>query len=195
MQSTIAQESKSTKPENKLSEDEIFNILSNRRRRFVIHALKRTEEPIDISELSRQIKAWEAGIEPAEVSYEGRRSVHSTLKRIHLPTLEEKNIVIVDEDNNLVQAAPVLDDLDIYTEVLEGNEIPWSLYYLGLATLDFVLFIAVVSGATAFANFGVFDVAVFSVTTFGISSIAHHILNRRARLGNTERPPERRKRE
>jgi DNA-binding transcriptional ArsR family regulator len=177
-----------------LSEDEIFKLLSNRRRRFVIHALKRADEPVEISQLSKYVTAWERDIDPAEVRYEDRRNVYSTLQRTHLPKLEEKNVVTVHEEENLVEPTPELEELDIYVEVLRTREIPWSLYYVGLAGLAVSLLFAVAVGTPGFAGLETLDVGVFTATAFGISSVAHHVIGRRMRLGNTEKPPELRKR-
>ncbi|MDB9248701.1 transcriptional regulator [Halorubrum ezzemoulense] len=178
-----------------LSEDEVFEILSNRRRRFVIHALKRAEGPIEVSELSTHVTAWEHDIDPTDVKYEDRRNVYSTLQRTHLPKLEEVNVVTVDDEANLVEPTPELESLDIYVEVLRSREIPWSLYYVGLAALAASLLLAVVTGTPGFAGLEALDVGVFTATVFGISSVAHHVIGRRTRLGNTEKPPELRRRE
>ena len=177
-----------------LSEEEVFEVLSNRRRRFVIHALKRAEGPVDVSELSAHVTAWERGVALDEVRYEDRRNVYSTLRRTHLPKLEEKNVVTVDEEANVVAPTPELEELDIYVEVLRSREIPWSLYYVGLAGVAVSLLLAVATGTPGFAALEPLDVGVFTATVFGISAVAHHVIGRRARLGNTEKPPELRKR-
>jgi len=176
-----------------LSHEEVFEILANRRRRFVIHALKRADDPPDVSELSRYVTAWELGVDPEEVPYEKRHNVHSTLRRVHLPKLTEADVVTVDEED-VVRPAPALEDLDIYVEVLRGREIPWSLYYLGLAVLAGALLVAVRVGVPGFAALSFVDVGIFVATAFGISSAAHHAIGRRMRLGNTEKPPEARRR-
>jgi DNA-binding transcriptional ArsR family regulator len=177
-----------------LSEEEVFEVLSNRRRRFVIHALKRAEGPVDVSELSAHVTAWERGVDPDEVRYEDRRNVYSTLQRTHLPKLEQKNVVTVDEEANVVEPTTELESLDIYVEVLRSREIPWSLYYVGLAGVAVSLLLAVATGTPGFTGFEALDVGMFTATAFGISSVAHHVIGRRARLGNTEKPPELRKR-
>ena len=178
-----------------LSEDEVFEVLSNRRRRFVIHALKRAEGPVEVSDLSTHVTAWEHDIDPTDVRYEDRRNVYSTLQRTHLPKLEEKNVVTVDEEENVVEPTPELAALDIYVEVLRSKEIPWSLYYVGLAGLAASLLLAVITGTPGFAGLEAIDVGVFTATVFGISSVVHHVIGRRTRLGNTEKPPELRRRE
>ena len=178
-----------------LSQDEIFDVLSNRRRRYAIHALKRAEEPLDVSELSTHVTAWELDVDPEQVKYEDRRNVHSTLRRTHLPKLEDANVVTVDEETDLVRPTPTLQDLEIYVEVLRGKEIPWSLYYVGLATVVASVFLAVHAGAPGFAGLSPLNVSVFAVTAFTVSSVVHHAIGRHARLGSTEKPPELRRQE
>lgn len=177
-----------------LSEDEIFEVLSNRRRRYVIHALKRAEGPLDVAELSTHVTAWELDVDPQEVQYEDRRNVHSTLQRTHLPKLAEKNVVRIDEERNVVEPTPALDDLDIYVEVLRGKEIPWNLYYVGLASIVVAVLLAVNAGVPGFAALTPLDVGIFAVTTFGLSAVAHHVIGRRMKLGSEEKPPELRRR-
>ncbi|MFC5134025.1 MULTISPECIES: DUF7344 domain-containing protein [Haloferacaceae] len=192
MLSAAATTDESNATGEKLTEDEIFDVLSNRRRRFVIHALKRTEEPLDVSDLSTHVTAWELDVDPKEVEYEDRRNVYSTLQRTHLPKLEEKDIVEVDEENR-VRPTPALENLDIYIEALGSKEIPWSLYYVGLASVAVSLLLAVATNTPGFGVFTPLDVGVFIATTFGVSAVVHHVVGRRARLGNTEKPPEVRK--
>ncbi|OYR46040.1 transcriptional regulator [Halorubrum sp. Hd13] len=190
MTSTAATTNESSRNGGELSEDEVFEVLSNRRRRFVIHALKRAEEPIDVAELSVHVTGWERDVDPEAVRYEDRRNVYSTLRRTHLPKLEEKNVVTVDEEANLVEPTPELEELDIYVEVLRSREIPWSLYYVGLAGVAVSLMVAVATGTPGFAGLDAIDVGAFTATAFGISAAAHRVVGRRARLGNSEKPPE-----
>lgn len=195
MLSTIPTPGVSTAGRNELSQDEVYEVLSNRRRRFVIHALKRREGPVDVTELSKHVTAWEIGVEPAEVAYEDRRNVYSTLQRTHLPKLDEKDIVAFDEEENVVEPAETLEALEVYVEVLGSREIPWSLYYVGLAALAAALLLAVAVGTPGFGWIDPLGVGVFTSTAFGVSSIAHYVIGRHTRLGNTEKPPEVRRRE
>ena len=173
-----------------LSDDEIFDVLSTRRRRYVIHALKRADRPLDVSELSRRVTAWERGIAPDDVKYDDRRNVYSTLQRIHIPKLEENDIVAVNDAENEIRPTDELSNLDIYVEVLRSSEIPWSTYYLGLVGVCTALLFAVVTGMPGVAALSPLDVGLFAATAFGISAAAHHVIGRRTRLGHNKKPPE-----
>ena len=173
-----------------ISQADAFEVLSNRRRRYAIHALKHADEPLDLSELSTRVTAWELDVDREAVDYEDRRNIHTTLRQIHLPKLEEKRMITIDDETDIVRETPLLDDLEVYTEVLQNKEIPWSLYYVGLAGVSVAIMLAVVLGAPGFTALSPLNVAVFTATAFGISSLVHHVLGRRMRLGSTEKPPE-----
>ncbi|GAB3419467.1 hypothetical protein GCM10027435_20860 [Haloparvum alkalitolerans] len=194
MHTTTAIANGASPDEPDLSDNEVFEMLANRRRRFVIHALKGEEEPMDVSELSRRVTAWEVGVEPDAVEYEDRRNVYSTLRRTHLPKLEEKDVITVD-DEGTVRPTPALESLDVYVEVLEAREVPWNLYYLGLAGVAGALLLAVATGVPGLAGLSPLAVGAFTVAAFGVSAVVHRVVGRRTRLGTTEKPPEVRRRD
>ena len=186
---------RSKTPDESLSQETIFDVLSNRRRRFTIHALKHADDAMRVKQISERVAAWEHGIDLDAVSYDQRRNIHSTLKRTHLPMLEANGVIEYDAEANLVEPTAALSDLDIYVEVLRGREIPWSQYYLGLAALSGAALLAVAVGVPGFAALGPLSVAVFTVTVFLVSAVAHYYYGEHARLGNQAKPPELRKRE
>lgn len=193
MASTTTTTSDGSRTEHELTQDEIFDLLSNRRRRFVIHALKRADGPVEVSELATYVTAWERGIDPETVEYDDRRNVHTTLKRTHLPTLEEKNVIRIDEDDNLVEPTPTLEDLDIYVEVIDGDEIPWSTYYVGLSGLSVAMLLATYVEVPLFARVSPLGVGVATAAMFGVSALFHRYYRSNARLGNKDKPPEARR--
>lgn len=178
-----------------LSEETIYDILSNRRRRYIVHILKRSETPVDVTEASKQITAWEMGIDIDEVSYEDRHPVYTALRDSHIPALAKHDLISYDESTNTVTAQPALTQLDVYVETLRGNEISWSLYYLGIASISVLLLAAVVVDVPAIATIGPLGVSLFTAATFGVSGIVHYYYNTRSQLGNLETPPEVRKRQ
>ena len=178
-----------------LPEETIFDLLANRRRRYTIHALKHAGEAMSVTELSTRITAWETGADPETIDYDDRRNVHTVLTRTHLPKLDEHDVVEYDAEEKVVEPTPALEDLDVYIEVLRGKEIPWSLYYFGLAVLAGLVQLAVAVDVPAFAALDGTAVAVFVVTAFAVSAGLHYYYGERARLGNLEEPPELRERE
>lgn len=176
--------------EQEISDADVFEILSNRRRRFALHAIKRREEPIELSELSEQIAAWEMDTEPEQISYEDRRGVYVTLKTTHLPMMDEQGVIEFEQQTKTVESTELLSELDVYIETLREDEIPWSTYYIGLAVICFSIVIAVGADAPGAAALNPLDVGVITVVAFGVSSLIHHLVDRRNRLGNTEKPPE-----
>lgn len=96
------------------SEDEIFNILSNRRRRLVVQVLKRRQAPADIHELSEQVAALENDIEPEEVTYRQRKSVYTSLHQNHLPQMVEAGMLEMDRRWENLRLSDRAASLDAY---------------------------------------------------------------------------------
>lgn len=176
-----------------LSKNEIYELISNRRRRFTIHALKQMEEPVAVAELSTYIAAWEMDIKPEEIEYADRRSIYTTLRQTHLPIMNDKNILEYNESEKTIQSTDVLDRINIYVEATHENEFPWSLYYVGLAGLSVSLVLAVIAGVPLFNTLKPTTVGAFISIIFGLSAVVHHIIDRQNRLGATQKPPELRK--
>ncbi|QAU14409.1 transcriptional regulator [Halorubrum sp. BOL3-1] len=176
--------------ENELSRDDLFDLLSNRRRRFALHALKRMEEPIELAELSTYVAAWEMEMEPEEIDSEDRRSVHVTLRRTHLPKLAEKNILKFNESENTIRSTDALDNIEVHIEALHRNEIPWSIYYFGLAGVCGLLLVAVITEVPIFSTFTPLHVGWFSALIFGLSAVVHRFVGPHSQLGVSEKPPE-----
>lgn len=109
-------------------------VLSERRRQFVVHALEKRDAPTSLETLTRQVAAWESGTSPHAVTDEHRLRVSSTLQRIHIPALAEAGIVSVDDENGTVELTDA-------ARGLTGQD-SWSAYYLTLGVVS----IGLVSG-------------------------------------------------
>ena len=62
-------------PEGTLSKGEVFDVLQNKRRRYVIQYFRLFGAPVDLHDLATQIAAWEYGTPVDEVSNEHRERV------------------------------------------------------------------------------------------------------------------------
>lgn len=169
--------------------DEIFHVLSNRRRRFVVHILKNRGQAVEIGSMADKIAAWENEISIGEVTGKMRKSVYTALRQTHLPKMNEYGFVNFRKDRGLIEPTNKLKNLDVYLDIVYGRDISWSKYYLGLAIVGAIILVG-----TQFSIWP-FSVApigwgVAFVTAMLFSAVAHEWYNRQTRLGVEEVPPE-----
>ncbi len=116
-----------------LSEQAIFDVLANQRRRHAVHTLKRhNHEPMELGELAEEIAAIENNIDVAELSYDQRKTVYTALQQSHLPKMDDAGVVEFDKDRGTIEPTPALEEVELYLEVVPEHDILWSEYYLGL---------------------------------------------------------------
>ncbi len=172
-----------------LTEDELFTLLSNQRRRHILHTLMREDRRVDIGDLSQEIAAWEDGLAFEEVSSSDRKRVYTALQQSHLPKMDAAGVVEFDRDRGTVEPTPALENVEIYMDVVRGREIPWGAYYLGLTTLAGALYVAATNDLTPLGQLTPSTWGVFVVVTFAVSAIAHRYCERQNRLGIADEPP------
>jgi DNA-binding transcriptional ArsR family regulator len=180
--------SRTEPPESKLSKDTIFSMLSNQRRRHVLHYLKRNEGPATIRELAEQLAAWENAVEIQELTYKQRKRVYTSLHQTHLPKLDDCGIVEYNRDRGIITLTDRVSELDVYLEVVPKNDIPWSDYYLGLAGVALALVAAAWLDIAPFTALPDIGYAALVAVVLGISAAFHTANSRRNLLGGTERP-------
>ena len=180
-----------TEPTTEVSEDELFDVLSNQRRRFAVHLLKReADDSIAIGDMAEQIAAWENGIETAEITGTERKRVYTALQQSHLPKMDKAGVVDFNKNRGIVEPMPAMTDVDVYMDVVEGREIPWSDYYLGLSGVAVALVGAVWLGAWPFVLLPEFAWTVAIVVAFAFSAITHKYYTAEMKVGEPEEPPE-----
>lgn len=91
---------------NDLSANTILELLANRRRRYLLYALRGHEDPIELSRLAEQVAGWEHDLPPDEVAKNQYKSVYVSSVQCHVPKLDDAGVVDHDESNHTV----VLDD-------------------------------------------------------------------------------------
>lgn len=173
------------------SSNEVFSILSNRRRRYAIHYLLQKDDPVDVRDLSEQVAAWEYRETKDAITYDQRRSVATTLRQCHLPKLDDANLVEYDHSRGTVEYTGSIDSLDIYMDVVaRGKTISWSEFYLGLASIFVVLTLLRWASVPPFELVPpiVWGMAVSAV--FLLTAVAHLQYNRTRKLGASGPPPE-----
>ncbi|MDZ5812023.1 hypothetical protein U4E84_11790 [Halorubrum sp. AD140] len=180
-----------TEPTVEVSNDELFKVLANRRRRFAVHLLKREErDQIAIGEMAEQIAAWENGIDMAEITGNERKRVYTALQQSHLPKMDEAGVVRFNKDRGVVEPTPALTNVDLYMDVVEGKEIPWSDYYVGLSAVAVALVGAVWLNAWPFVLLPDMAWTVAIVVAFAFSAVTHKYYTAEMKVGEPEEPPE-----
>lgn len=172
------------------TEGEMFDVLSNRRRRFALHALNRSGETVEIGRLAEQIAAWENDVDVAAVTSGKRKRVYTALQQTHLPRMDEAGVVAFDKRAGTVRTTDAAADVDVYLDVVRGREIPWSAYYVGLSALCASILVALEVGVPPLTRFPTDAWFALAVVAFAVSSVAHLLATRKRRLGATDRPPE-----
>lgn len=186
-------ESHATDADNevRLSEQEIFELLSSKRRRYALHYLmNRNGETIELNELTETIAAWETNKDVDAVDYDSRKSVRNSLHQYHLPKLDDHEIIEYDSRRGEVTANYTGQmDVNVYMEVVSGYEIPWGEYFLGLGVSSLAVFVGIWAGVLSF--FAPISWLAFIVTALVLSSIGFVYDSKFSmQLGRNGPPPE-----
>lgn len=185
-------EADTTETGGELSTDDVFEVLGNRRRRYVFHYLKRHDErEVSLSELSVSLAAWEEDRSAGAVDQRKLNSVRTALRQSHLPMMADRSFLEYDRERQTVRLEPAAADLDVYLDVVGHGDIPWGLYYLGLAGVFGLLVAASILGISPVADLGGFVLAEAILVTVSVSAIVHTYYSyTEMRLGTGDAPPE-----
>jgi hypothetical protein len=172
-----------------LTRDEIYETLSNRRRRYVLHYLRQRDNThVGLGDIATQIATWENSA--GELAPDDRKHVYTALQQFHLPKMEEMGIVAYDRSDATVELTEVGSDLDVYLDVVRGSDVPWSLYYVGFSAISVALVAAVAMEMYPVRLLPDIAWIVFLVAVLCISAFAHLYDTRKRKLGVEGPPPE-----
>ncbi|SIR98067.1 DUF7344 domain-containing protein [Natronorubrum thiooxidans] len=165
---------------------EIFDLLSNQRRRYTIHYCKREGEPVELGDLAEHVAAWELDKEIDELTSAERKRVYTSLQQTHLPTLERADMI--EFDDRTIALTDHASELDVYLDIVPGNSIPWGLYYLGLTVLGSVVMAGLWLEVVPTETVSELGWATLVFALFAVSAVVHAVQSRRMRLGGMEKP-------
>ena len=170
-----------------LSRNEIYEILSNPRRRYSLHAIKNEDGTTELSDVAEQVAAWENDKPVSEITSSERHLAYSSIQQNHIPKLERAGIIT--HDSGTIELTAEARDLDVYVDVVPGDSIPWAEYYLGLGAVSLGLVAAVWVGVFPESVPSLAWAAVIAVL-FTASAAFHVFQNREMNLGSDGKPPE-----
>jgi len=173
-----------------LSKGEIFDVLQNQRRRYVLEYLKRYDEPVELSDLAMQVAAWEYQTTVDEVTNEQKKRVYTTLQQTHLDRMEEAGIVDYDADENVITRTPHTDELTVYLEIVPGSEFPWREFYLSLGSISCAIVAALWTGLYPLTLLSGLEWATVFAATFTAAAAYHVYSGADMQLGGEEYVPD-----
>lgn len=187
LDSLVARSAGADEPE--VSRDTIFSVLSNRRRRWVLHFLKQHDgQRVSLRTLVDTVSAWEYDTTPEDLSWRKRKRVYTALRQSHLPKLADVGVIEYDRQRGEVALTEAAEEYHLYLEYVPKHDIPWGQYYLGLTGIGAAITTLAWISFFPFAELSGFAVAAILVGMFGISGAVHAVSTRRQRLGS-EGPP------
>lgn len=187
---TEAIESDTDAPETDLATETIFRVLTEARRRYVVHYLKQVGHSVPVGDLAEQVAAWENDKRIEEITSKERKRVYVSLYQSHLPTMAEEGIVRYDEDRGEVELTAAADAVDVYMEIVPRRDIPWRTFYLGLTVASAVVLTLVWLDVRPFTTVPDIGWAAVILVAFGVSALVQTYTSRRMQFGDDGPPPE-----
>lgn len=174
--------------EPELQRDEIFDVLSNGRRRQVLHYLKQQDDRtrVELREIVDHVAAWENETTVEEVDATQRKRVYTALRQSHLPKMDDADIIEYDTQRGEVRLTDGAREAQLYLEYVPSEDIPWSHCYLGLAAVCCSLVALVGLGVYPFGGLPGFALAVIVATAFSTTAVVHAVQSSRNRLGTAQ---------
>jgi hypothetical protein len=161
--------------ENQLSQDTVFDILSNSRRRCVLYYLRQESEPIQLTELAEHVAAWENETDIESMGKQERKRVYVSLYQTHIPKLADTGLVEYDKEAGTVALTERGFDMDKHLSESDDN-IPWQLIYLSEAMIGtlVVLLTVLVEALSSFQT-----VVLIGILLLFVGTIAGQIVYQR----------------
>lgn len=165
----------------------LFTVLSNHRRRYVLYACNGADGTTTLSDVAEQVAAWEYDKPVEAVTSTERKRVYTSIQQHHLSKLEEADLIRVDGDR--LESTDRAKNLDVYFEVIPEENIPWPMYYLGLALIGGFLLVITGVGWLPEQITIPYVAGAFVVLT-AVSAVVHLRQARQMKFDSADVPPE-----
>jgi hypothetical protein len=170
-----------------LEHDDIFGILSNDRRRCIVHYLKKHDgRRVELRELVDYVAAWETNTPVDELDSDERKSVYAAIRQTHLPKMEEAGIVEYEHMRGEVELTDCAREVELYLEYVPGDDLAWSELYLGLSAVALSLTVVAWSGIYPFGWLSAWVLAFGFTVVFVVTAAVHTYQSRQRQLGTGE---------
>lgn len=99
----------------------ILASLRGAHRRYLLYYL-REEDPCDLDEASRRIAAWEYECHPADVPSEIQDRIKSELYHIHIPKLDDLDVIKYDDQTGMIRHHDPPEGLDDFIDLAREED-------------------------------------------------------------------------
>ncbi len=119
-----------SRSEQRPTKDDVFDILRNRRRRYVLEYLREHEGTVALGDLAEALANWEREDEDAYITHRDRKRAYVSLYQTHLPKLDRTGIVEYNQPRGTVTLGPDYRYLEGYLDRSHGGTLLWHRLYL-----------------------------------------------------------------
>ncbi len=161
--------------DDRLDRDDIFEILSNRRRRYILHYLKHhaDSDEVALRDVVDQVAAWENDTSIENLKSTSRKRVYTAIKQSHLPKLNDKGVIEFDRQRGSMSLTDAAREVELYLEYVPREDLSWGRYYFSLSVVSVAVVGASYLGVPLFDRLsGVLLVALI-IVLFTASSLGH----------------------
>jgi hypothetical protein len=104
-----------------LDPDTVFNILKNRRRRYVVRYLRQHDGAAEIGDLAEHMAASEEETTVEALTSSQRKRVYVSLYQGHLPTMDDAGIIEYDKNRGTIEEGPNIGALKPYLAMCDSE--------------------------------------------------------------------------
>ncbi|WP_276271500.1 DUF7344 domain-containing protein [Haloarcula litorea] len=180
MSSQVAQSSAGST--TALSKGEIFDVLQNERRRYVLQYLRQNGGPVELGDLASHVASMEYDCDSSDVSSAQRKRVYTTLQQTHLPRMDETGIVDYDDEDGVIATTEQTEELTVYLEIVPGSEFPWREYYLSFSAVSLAVVVVLWVGVYPFTLVPPLVWATVMAVVLAGSALYHNVAGREMTL-------------
>lgn len=160
-----------------LSQDTVFDLLSNTRRRYLLKRLNEVDGQMDLGDLSTEVAAMENDISPDEVSTQQRKRTYVSLYQTHVPKLVEAGVIQYDQDAGTVALDTGVEEIAAYFGT-EPDVRPWHRLYVATSVVGLSLYLVSIVALEAIDPILVGAVVLFVFAGISVWHFASAELNR-----------------
>ncbi len=172
--------------EEPLTHDTVFSVLSNRRRRLAIYYLRQCEDTARVGDMATQLAMWENDVSEGTLTYRQRKRVYTSLVQTHLPKLADSGFVTYERNRGTVSLTDRAATLDLYLELVDDDDVPWAVYYLGLSAISGLVVGLAWAGISPFAAVPGLAYAGVVTAALALSAAVHVRHTRQGRVGSPD---------